>query len=126
MTNDASSFEDAGKISSAESVLPDKVVFLNVFAIPEGKSAEELVKLAESATQEVMRYQHGFHSATIHVSLEGDRVINYAIWDTIEDFKNMLKNPAAVAHMTEIMKTFPTDGHLYKAVSVISAGDIPQ
>lgn len=106
--------------SPVKDALESKVIFLNVFTIPEGEKAEELVKLLENTTREVMQYQHGFRSATIHVALEENRVMNYVVWDSAEDFQNMRKNPAAVAHMAEIRKTFPPDGRLYKAVSVIS------
>ena len=113
--------QDNGNINH---VPKGKVVFLNVFTVPEGKTAEELVKLLENATQEVIQFQQGFRSATIHVSLEEDRVMNYVIWDSVEDFKNMRQNPSAIAHMTEIRKTFPSDGRLYKAVTGISVGDM--
>lgn len=123
MQDDFSS-QEATTISYVESVLQGKVVFLNVFTIPEGRKAEELVTLLEKATKEVMRYQQGFRSATIHVALAENRVMNYVIWDSAEDFKNMRKNPEAIAHMTEIAKIFTPDGQLYKAVSVISAAKV--
>lgn len=112
--------------STTKTALKEKVIFLNIFTIPEGETAEHLVKLLEEATQEVMQYQQGFRSATIHVALEENRVMNYVIWDSAEDFRNMRQNPAAIAHMTEIRKTFPADGRLYKAVSVIAVGGTPE
>jgi heme-degrading monooxygenase HmoA len=118
-----SSFHDAKNTTFIEDVTKNKVVFLNVFTIPEGKKAEELIIILEKATQEVMRYLQGFYSATIHVSLDGSRVMNYVIWDSAEDFKNMRKNPDVMKHMAEIKETFPPDGRLYKAISTLSAGD---
>lgn len=51
-----------------------------------------------------MRHQRGFLSANIHASLDGTRVVNYAQWQTRQDFEAMLGNPPAQAHMAAAMK----------------------
>jgi hypothetical protein len=106
------------------SVAKSEIVFLNVYTIPEGKNAEELVNILEKVTREVMQYQTGFRSATIHVSLEENRVMNYAIWDSLEDFQNMRKNPAALPHLQAIREAFSHHACLYKSVSITSIAEV--
>lgn len=48
-----------------------------------------------------MSAQPGYVSASIHKSLDGTRVTNYAQWRTREDFEAMLQRADARAHMTE-------------------------
>lgn len=46
-----------------------------------------------------MKNQPGFVSATIHRSLSGKHVTNYAQWRSKEDFEAMQKNPDCQVHM---------------------------
>jgi hypothetical protein len=65
-----------------------------------------------------MRHLPGFVSASIHRSLDGTRVANYAQWRSLEDFERMLANPEAQAHIREataIAKAVPV---LYRVNSV--------
>jgi hypothetical protein len=53
------------------------------------------------ATDEVMRHQPGFVSASIHRGLDGTTVANYAQWASRADFEAMLADPTAQQHMGE-------------------------
>ena len=46
-----------------------------------------------------MRHLPGFISASIHRSLDGTKVINYAQWRSQADFAAMTNNPKAQPHM---------------------------
>ena len=67
---------------------------INVFEVEPAKQAE-LARLLSEATDELFRHQPGFVSVSIHSSLDGTRVVNYAQWKSKEDIDRVLKNPEA-------------------------------
>lgn len=44
----------------------------------------------------------GFVSASVHVSLDGERVVNYVQWRSRADLAAMLALPEAKAHLAEV------------------------
>ncbi len=53
-------------------------------------------------TQSVASGLPGFIGASVHVSLDGARVVNYVQWRTRADLTAMLALPEAKAHMAEV------------------------
>lgn len=95
---------------------------INVFSVAPAR-AEELAAVLTRATEEVMRHLPGFGSASIHVSLDRTRVVNYAQWDSAEYLVAMQSNPVAQEHMTAAAAI--ADGfspHLYEVASVHERG----
>jgi quinol monooxygenase YgiN len=76
------------------------ITLINVFTVVPEKQ-DHLVGMLVRATDEFMRHQPGFVSASIHKSIDGTRVTNYAQWRSQADFDTMLKNEAARAHMNQ-------------------------
>jgi heme-degrading monooxygenase HmoA len=74
------------------------VTLINVFEVDPTRQ-EELIALLNQATANVMSTIPGFVSANIHRSLDGRRVVNYAQWQTREQFEAMLHHSAAREHM---------------------------
>ena len=74
------------------------MTLVNVFTVSPDKQAE-LASLLVRATDETMKHLPGFISASIHKSLDGTRVINYAQWRSQADFAAMRDNPNAQPHM---------------------------
>ena len=74
------------------------MTLVNVFTVSPEKQAE-LATLLVQATQQTMRHVPGFISASIHRSLDGTKVINYAQWRTREDFASLQSHPQAAEHM---------------------------
>jgi heme-degrading monooxygenase HmoA len=91
------------------------VTLINVFTV-EPEYQQRLVEMLVEATKQTMKGLPGFVSATIHKSLDGKRVTNYAQWRSSEDFEAMLKNPEATAHMKPITEIAQFDAHLYEVV----------
>ena len=54
---------------------------INVFTVEPSKS-RELVALLTAVTDTVMQDVPGFISANIHLSTDGERVVNYAQWES--------------------------------------------
>jgi heme-degrading monooxygenase HmoA len=91
---------------------------INVFTVAPDRAAE-LAALLTNATEEVMRHLPGFRSANIHLSTDGTRVVNYAQWDSAEEFAAMQASPDAQVHMraaAELAEGF--DPHFYTVESV--------
>ena len=76
----------------------NRVTLINVYEV-EPEKQHELASLLAEATKAVIRPQPGFISVSIHSSLDGSRVVNYAQWASKDDLDQMLKNPAAQEQM---------------------------
>jgi quinol monooxygenase YgiN len=74
------------------------MTLINIFTVTPGKQ-RELADLLVRATEETMRHLPGFLSASIHCSLDGTKVINYAQWRSQANFEAMKKDPGAQQHM---------------------------
>lgn len=74
------------------------VTLINVFTV-EPDRARELIELLAEATDTVMRHRTGFHSASIHLSGDRTRVVNYGQWASREAYMQMLSDPVAREHM---------------------------
>ena len=79
------------------------MTLVNVFTVSPDKQAE-LANLLVRATDETMKDLPGFISASIHRSLDGTRVINYAQWRSSADFQAMTRNEQARPHMEAAAK----------------------
>ncbi|MDT0433242.1 MULTISPECIES: antibiotic biosynthesis monooxygenase [Streptomyces] len=73
---------------------------INVFTVPPDRQAELLALLAR-ATEETMRHRPGFVCANFHASHDGERVINYAQWESEGHYRAMLADPEARVHMDQ-------------------------
>ncbi|MEU1407518.1 antibiotic biosynthesis monooxygenase family protein [Streptomyces sp. NPDC005728] len=80
---------------------------INVFSVAPHRQSE-LIALLVHATEETMKHQPGFICANFHASQDGERVINYAQWESEEHYQAMLANPEARVHMDEAA-TIATD-----------------
>ncbi len=68
------------------------VTLVNVYEV-EPEQQAELAKALSEATDSTIRHQPGFVSVSIHSSLDGKKVVNYAQWDTKEHFEAFMKKP---------------------------------
>lgn len=93
------------------------VTLINVFTV-DPANQQRLVELWQAATEDVMRHQPGFVSASIHRSLDGTKVINYAQWESREAFAAMFKDPQASEQLTKLAAVGTPDPVLCEVVSV--------
>lgn len=99
---------------------PDVLTLVNVFTVkPENQ--EQLVQLLIAATEKTMKRLPGFISASIHRSLDGAKVINYAQWRTRQDFEAIKENPEAATHMKAAAALATFDPILCQVSDSISA-----
>ncbi|MFG3308247.1 antibiotic biosynthesis monooxygenase family protein [Streptomyces wuyuanensis] len=93
---------------------------INVFTVAPDRQAE-LIALLARATEETMKHRPGFICANFHASQDGERVINYAQWESEKHYRAMLSDPEARAHMDRAA-TIATDvqPRLYRVESAHS------
>lgn len=94
------------------------VTLVNVFTLNNTADQNQLVRVLEEATEKVMRHLDGFVSASIHKSLDGSKVVNYAQWKSQEAFEAMLQNDKARSHMSKAYEISRPEPHLYKVASI--------
>jgi heme-degrading monooxygenase HmoA len=99
------------------------VTLINTFHVAAEKQ-DELIELLERAAVEVMAPQPGFISATLHRSLDGSRVANYARWRSREDFEAIARDPDVRAHMGRVGAIADFDPVLYEVVSTHGADEV--
>lgn len=91
------------------------VTLINVFTV-EPQNQQRVVDILE-ATKQVMQHVPGYVSASIHKSLDGVRVANYAQWESQETFEAMFHDPSVKEHMDELLKISTAAPHLYELLS---------
>ncbi|MFG2949189.1 antibiotic biosynthesis monooxygenase family protein [Streptomyces adustus] len=91
------------RIDSARPV----ATLINVFTVTPQRQ-HELIALLAHATEETMKHLPGFICATFHASEDGERVINYAQWESEAHYRAMLNDPEARVHM-DLAATIATD-----------------
>ena len=101
----------------SEKAAGGEAMIINVFTVAEGHEAGEIVALLRDITEQVMRHQPGFRQATIHVSLDGKHVANYATWESAEAFGQVMRSGVARGHMAEIDRLFPHEANIYQIAS---------
>lgn len=97
------------------------LTLINVFSVMPEKQ-NELVLLLTEATEQTMKHLPGFISASIHRSLDGLKVVNYAQWQSMADFEAMRKNPKAAPHMQAAAALAQFDPILCEVSDSLSAG----
>jgi hypothetical protein len=88
----------------------DGVVFINKFFTTTREDQEWLLQELERFTEDTMRHQPGFISATLHKSFDGLTVINVARWHSVDDFKRATAQPAMEEHRLRLGDRFRREG----------------
>jgi quinol monooxygenase YgiN len=68
------------------------VTLINVFAV-DPENQQKLVAALREGTEGLMSKLAGYISASIHVSKDGRRVINYSQWNSVKDIEAMRQHP---------------------------------
>ena len=63
---------------------------------------------------DTVKQQPGFVSASIHKSIDGVKVANYAQWQSQKDFENFINNEQVQAKATKLREFNPPDSHIYE------------
>ncbi|HKO79023.1 MAG TPA: antibiotic biosynthesis monooxygenase family protein [Chitinophagaceae bacterium] len=71
---------------------------INVLTISPEKQ-QKLFELLKEATEKVMSKMPGYISANLHLSNDKKTVTNYAQWESLQHFQDMMQNEEAQKHM---------------------------
>jgi heme-degrading monooxygenase HmoA len=74
------------------------VTLINVYEVEPEKQAE-LAQLLSEVTDGEIRRQPGFVSVSVHSSVDGKRVVNYAQWASKADFESFMRAPSTQAQL---------------------------
>ena len=96
------------------------VTLINVFTCTPERQ-DELVRLLQALTDEVMRRLPGFISASVHRGLDGKHVANYAQWESEAAWKAMVRDPGVQARMGPVVAIATFQPHLYTLVATYEA-----
>jgi heme-degrading monooxygenase HmoA len=96
---------------------------INVFTVEPGNQ-QKVVDMLVQTTEKAMKHVPGFVSASIHKSLDGVRVLNYAQWRSKEDWEAMMNNPEAQKHMKPFFEIAKVDFHLYEVADAIEVRSV--
>ena len=93
------------------------VILINEFTVaPE--DTEGFLK-AWTADALVMKQQPGFISTQLHRGIGGSRLfVNYAVWESVADFKRAFNNPEFQARMQDYPPSVVASPHLFQKVAV--------
>jgi len=74
---------------------------INVFAV-DPENQQTLVAVLKEGTEALMSKRAGYISASIHVSKDGRRVINYSQWKSVKDIEAMRQDPGVGPYMKRV------------------------
>ena len=77
------------------------MTLINVFAV-DSENEQKLVAVLKEGTEALMSKRAGYISASIHVSKDGRRVINYSQWKSVKDIEAMRQDPGVGPYMKRV------------------------
>ncbi|MBD1848024.1 antibiotic biosynthesis monooxygenase [Cyanobacteria bacterium FACHB-63] len=77
---------------------------------------QELINLMVDALEATTKHQPGFVSASLHKSLDGTRVFNYAQWRSQAEYQTFAQSPEDQAIGARLAQFQLLDSHVYEVV----------
>jgi len=112
--------ENVTLIDQMENQAAGPVVLINKFNVDSDEVEQFLKAWKEDAIK--FKDQSGFISAQLHKGIGKSTVfVNYAVWESLEDFKNALDNvigPDFQSQLSKYPKSLVVSPHLFKKVAV--------
>ncbi len=91
------------------------ITLVNVFTV-DPQQQQALVDVLVEASEAVMHNVPGYVSASIHKSIDGTHVVNYAQWRSTEDYQAMLQRADVRPHLAQAAALARFEPHLYQVV----------
>lgn len=91
----------------------DVTTVIVIFAVKPEKQ-QELVDTIIEFLETTVKRQPGFVSSSIHKSIDGVRVMNYAQWKTQEDYQTFVKNAEVQAQGKKLSQFQIHESHIYE------------
>ncbi len=102
----------------------DVITVVIIFAI-EPAEQQQLIDTIIEFLETTVKHQPGFVSSSIHKSIDGVRVMNYAQWETQADYQAFVKNAGVQAKGEKLSNYQLHEAHIYEvAVSKPDDADL--
>ena len=93
------------------------VVLVNIFTVDPAE--EDALVEAWRNDALYMKAQPGYISTQLHKAIGNSGMfMNYAVWDSVEDFRAAFSNPEFQAHLDEYPSSAATAPHLFEKIAV--------
>ncbi len=93
------------------------VVLINKFTV-KPEETDQLLR-AWAADAAIMKKQPGYISTQLYRAIGGSSVfLNYAVWESVEDFKRAFHNPEFQAKFTDYPPSTVASPHLFEKMAV--------
>ena len=93
------------------------VVLINLFTV-DPADQDALVEAWASDAQ-WMKKQPGYISTQLHKAIgDGSMYLNYAVWDSVADFRTAFANPEFQQHLSHYPSSAVTSPHLFEKIAV--------
>jgi heme-degrading monooxygenase HmoA len=102
--------------SQMEQPVDGPIVLLNVFTVAPDEADQLIDVWARDAA--IMKRQPGFISAQFHRGVGGTAFLNYAIWESMVDFKRAFLNPEFQAAMSTYPQSTVASPHIFQKLAV--------
>ena len=102
----------------------EAIAVIIIFRVEPDRQTELIETISEFL--ETVKEQPGFISSSIHKSLDGIKVANYAQWQSVEDYETFLNNADVQAKAAKLRTFSPPDAHTYEIVISESKVGTPQ
>ena len=91
------------------------VILINTFRLKDEDQAK-LIALLTKVTEESVATAPGFGGATLHLSLDGERVVMYARWQSLAHYQAMRAGSGSMSALREIMETAIFEPGMFEVV----------
>jgi len=96
----------------------DLLTVVIIFAV-EPERQQELINAIAEFLETAVKHQPGFVSSSIHKSIDGVQVMNYAQWQSQEDYQTFINNSQVQSQGAKLSNFHLLDSHVYVvAISV--------
>ena len=93
------------------------VILVNTFVVSPDDADRLLAVWAMDAA--IMKRQPGFISTQLHRGIAGSGTfLNYAVWETVAQFRTAFANPAFRAQLGHYPETMTASPHLFRSLAV--------
>ncbi len=91
------------------------IVFINTFHV-QRENQQRVIDILSDATRSRVSKAPGFHSSTLHRSVDGTKVTMYARWTNMADYEAMRRDPISGEALAGLMALARFEPGLYEVV----------
>ncbi|MGK6317328.1 antibiotic biosynthesis monooxygenase family protein [Neorhizobium sp. DT-125] len=106
--------------------MPDhrrSIVLINTFRL-KAEDPAKLIALLTKVTEESVGMAPGFRGATLHLSLDGERVVMYAHWQSLAQYEAMRAGSGSTSAIQEIMEIAIFEPGMFEVVCEFQPPDM--